>query len=457
MSIISIFYTITMLLLYECSASKELSLNFQSFNPTYSNVFNSNTFISNTFISNTFISNTFISNAFISNTFISNALNSKSINYKTNSYLTIISQYQKISMNYYSHSISVSIKNTLSWNQMLSIIQTISTKSSSRVYSRASEPYIAPTLSPILAPIETALPTMSPYIMQFPTQFPSLPPTSLPTLNFKTAMPTSFASTYMPTFVDTFAPTHMPTFVDTFTPVMSFTTDLTLSNVQTNFLDLEAQQSVIIATANSMNISIDFVTFVSSSIFKDQILNQIKLLSFNLIATTKTSIPLKGKYSTFASDPISLFTSLSTTMNTALTNGAFTNYLVTASIQLNSTATSAASVSSISIFAPIVEINGTTLSPTSRPTQNYLNGHVTKKKNFYYLFLYLSVSCISVFLLVYFIEIFRKYLKKKEKMKRNTNISLATLAQTNATNEIINATNEIINAEDIQILIVNNN
>jgi hypothetical protein len=213
-----------------------------------------------------------------------------------------------------------------------------------------------------------------------------------------------------------------------------------------------------------MNISIDFVTFVSSSIFKDQKLNQIKLLSFNLIATTKTSIPLKGKYSTFASDPISLFTSLSTTMNTALTNGAFTNYLVAASIQLNSTATSAASVSSISISAPIIKINGTTLSPTSTPTQSNLNGHVTKKKNFYYLFLYLSVSCISVFLLVYFIETFRKYLKKKNKqtmkMKRNANVALArltTLAEINASSAEINASSAEINAEDIQILIVNNN
>ena len=431
MSIISIFYTITMLLLYDCSASKEFSLNFQSFNPTYSNVF-------------------------ISNAFNSNAFNSKSINYKTNSYLTILSQYQKISLNYYSLSISLSIKNTLSWNQMLSIIQTISTKSSSSVYSRASEPYMAPTLSPILSPIGTASPTLAPYITLIPSQLQLFAPTSLPTLNFKTALPTSFAPTFMPTFVSTFA----PTLVDTFTPIMSFTTDLTLSNVQTNFLDLEAQQSVIIATANSMNISIDFVTFVSSSIFKDQILNQFKLLSFNLIATTKTSIPLKGKYSTFASDPTSLFTSLSTTMNEAVINGEFTNYLVRASIQLNSTATSAASVSSISISAPIIEINGTTLSPTSTPTQSNLKGHVTKKKNFYYLFLYLSVSCISVFLLVYFIEIFRKYLKMKGKMKRNTNVALArltTLAEINASSAEINAASKEINAEDIQILIVNNN
>jgi hypothetical protein len=328
------------------------------------------------------------------------------------------------------------------------------------VYSRASEPYMAPTLSPILSPIGTDSPTLAPYITLIPTQLQSFAPTSLPTLNFKTAIPTSFVPTYMPTLVDTFVPTYMPTLANTFTPVMSFTTDLTLSNVQTNFLDLEAQQSVIIATANSMNISIDFVTFVSSSIFKDQNLNQFKLLSFNLIATTKTSIPLKGKYSIFTSDPNSLFTALSTTMNEAVTNGAFTNYLVTASIQLNSTATSAASVSSISISAPIIEINGTTLSPTSTPTQSNLIGHVTKKKNFYYLFLYLSVSCISVFLLVYFIEIFRKHLKTKQKRKRNTNAALATLAtlaEINAANEVINASSAEINAEDIQILIVNNN
>ena len=42
-------------------------------------------------------------------------------------------------------------------------------------------------------------------------------------------------------------------------------------------------------------------------------------------------------------------------------------------------------------------------------------------------------------------------------MKRNANVALATLAEINASNEIINATLSEINAEDIQILIVNNN
>jgi hypothetical protein len=56
-------------------------------------------------------------------------------------------------------------------------------------------------------------------------------------------------------------------------------------------------------------------------------------------------------------------------------------------------------------------------------------------------------------LLVYFIEIFRKYLKMKGKMKRNTNAALARLT----TLAEINASSAEINAEDIQILIVNNN
>jgi hypothetical protein len=77
-----------------------------------------------------------------------------------------------------------------------------------------------------------------------------------------------------PTFLPTVAPTSlMPTIASTGTPtslmpIISFTTDLTLSNVQTNYLDTVAQQSVVIATANSMNISVDFVSaFTASGLF----------------------------------------------------------------------------------------------------------------------------------------------------------------------------------------------
>jgi hypothetical protein len=174
-----------------------------------------------------------------------------------------------------------------------------------------------------------------------------------------------------------------------------------------------AQQSVVIATANSMNISIDFVSFVSSSVLQNRKMNSIELLSFNLLATTKTSIPLVGKYSVFTSDPMSLFTTLSNTMTTSVANGAFTNYLVAASLQLNSTTTASTSVSGITI----VQINATTITinPTSTPT--ILNQHdVTgpySQTNYYYILLYIFGSFVSFWLLVYIVIVFYKRKRRR--------------------------------------------
>jgi hypothetical protein len=225
-------------------------------------------------------------------------------------------------------------------------------------------------------------------------------------------MPTS-----EPTYI-TENPTISPTVAPTSNmPIISFTTDLTLYNVQTNYLDDLAQQSVIIATANSMNISIDFVSFVSSSVLQNRKMSSVELLSFNLLATTKTSIPLVGKYSVFTSDPMSLFTTLSNTMTTSVANGAFTNYLVAASLQLNSTTTASASVSGITI----VQINGTTISatisPTSTPTILNQYGAISlDKTDYYYILLYTFVSFTSFCFLLFIIN--KCYIYYKMKMSR---------------------------------------
>jgi hypothetical protein len=221
-------------------------------------------------------------------------------------------------------------------------------------------------------------------------------------------MPTS-----EPTYI-TENPTISPTVAPTSNmPIISFTTDLTLYNVQTNYLDDLAQQSVIIATANSMNISIDFVSFVSSSVLQNRKMSSVELLSFNLLATTKTSIPLVGKYSVFTSDPMSLFTTLSNTMTTSVANGAFTNYLVAASLQLNSTTTASASVSGITI----VQINGTTISATISPTILNQYGAISlDKTDYYYILLYTFVSFTSFCFLLFIIN--KCYIYYKMKMSR---------------------------------------
>jgi hypothetical protein len=260
-------------------------------------------------------------------------------------------------------------------------------------------------------------------------------------------------------------------------PIISFTSDLSISNVETNYLDSLAQESIVIATANSMNISADFVTFVSSSVSKDIKIGTFKLLSFNLIATTKTSIPLQDKYSTFISDPTSLYTSLSNTMNTAVSNGIFTSYLVAASLKMNSTATVSASISSITISSVIIEINGTTISPTSTPT-SYTNVITTPNNtDYYYILLYTFVSFISFFALIYIIvkcyinykqrrmrlilskcmtQFLQKQSRERRQIRQRQRQRQIRQRQIQSRERRQKQIGETINTENIELLIVNN-
>ena len=261
--------------------------------------------------------------------------------------------------------------------------------------------------------------------------------------------------TQNPTFLPTIAPTSLegltsrPTLAPDI-PSITFTTGITLSNVQTNYLDELAQQSVIIATANSMNISDKLVTFVSSSVLQNRKMINIELLSFNLFATTKTSIPLEGQYSIFLNNPTGLFTTLSNTMTAAVLNGAFTNYLILASLKLNSTATVSAAVSGITI----IQINGTnsiTSTPTSTPTKPNIKGAYSNfQTDYYYIILYTFISFVSFYILFYLINKCYIYYKiKKIRMRRYMpKMIIRRLGQQD--------NRETINAENIELLIVNN-
>ena len=450
MPILTIFYiSLAFLLLYDCSAYSYNSYN--SYNSYYFNSnffnsgskhFNSNFFNSDTIAySNNFASNPFKYISFINSNFVSSNSHIYSILSSSFTPNAIVSSKSKSNSNY------ICSNPYLTFINSYSIIQ-----SQQKSYLSSALTYITniPTILPTAAPT-LLMPTLEPtYITENPTITPTVAPTSL--------MPTSEPPyiTENPTITPTVAPTSLM-------PIISFTTDLTLSNVQTNYLDDLAQQSVVIATANSMNISVDFVTFVSSSVLQNRKMSSIELLSFNLLATTKTSIPLVGKYSVFTSDPMSLFTTLSNTMTTAVANGAFTNYLVTASLQLNSTTTSSASVSGITI----VQINTTTtiISPTSSPT--ILNQHdVTGpyyQTNYYYILLYIFGSFVSFWLLVYIVIVF--YKRKRRRLAKYIMNLPSTVRRLGAhsiqqsieqPNTIQNdSNNDIKNTEDIVLIIDN--
>ena len=179
-------------------------------------------------------------------------------------------------------------------------------------------------------------------------------------------------------------------------------------------MDSFAQQSVIIAQALTMNISSEFITFVSSSLSNDVKYKKIRLLSYNLLVTTKTIIILQGKYSEFVNNPEILFTTLSTTMTNAVTSGAFTNNLVAVSVQLNSSSTTSASVASISISLPIIQTNNNTsvspsftpsFSPSFRPsfTPSFSPSFRPSsfRTNYYHIFVPIFISFITIYFLVY--------------------------------------------------------
>ena len=339
----------------------------------YSTNFLSNTFLSNTFLSNTFLSSTFLSNTFLSNTFLSNAFLSNT--FLSSTFLSNTFQSTKMISTTYKHSL-----------YMLTLVPSsyLYIKSSNMIYSNSiSVNKLSFTLSPTLVPTSTVI------------------------------------------LSNTFAPT--------LESLLSFTTDLTLSNVQSSHLDSVAQESIIIAQALTMNISSDFITFVSSSIYTDIKMNKIKTLSFTLLVTTKTNIILKGKYSVFLNNQQALFTTLSTTMTNAVTSGTFTQNLATMSLHLNSSTTSSASVASISISNPSTFTSNTatlipTLSATLTPTLSATliptlsatiapsNTLGTNTKNYYNSFLVIFVSLISVSLFFCFVIMLYFFYKKRNRI-----------------------------------------
>ena len=390
------------LLLYECSgyiSNQFFSYNLDTINSRNSNKNSNNKIYSDFFIlphssysirTNNIYSNFFLSHQFLSHQFLSHQFLSHSLELKTcNNYLSIIDSYsQTKSATIYSISNSNSNSNSISKEsiKMFTMIQSYYSQSNSATIYSGSV-IILRTIGPTLKP----------------TLKPTLEPTINPSINTKEKEKEKEKEDSS----------------------ISFTTDLSLSNVQSEYLDLTAQKSIILAQALTMNISSDFVRFVSSSVSKPQNLNKnnmkIKLSSYNLIVTTKTNIILQGKYSVFLSNPQLLFTTLSTSMTNL---GIFTHNLVTISLKMNSTVTASAALSSIYIFNPIIQINNTNSSVYVTPTVTHMPSFLftlkpttssknSGKENYNNSSLIIFVSCISVIVALSILYIVYLFLKRR--------------------------------------------
>jgi hypothetical protein len=245
-----------------------------------------------------------------------------------------------------------------------------------------------------------------------PTTVTTLVPTFMPT------SVTTLVPTFLPTSVTTLVPTFVPTPITTLIPtkkqtempsileglIMSFDTKLTFDNYDSEELDIKSQQAIIIATANSMNISDSYVEYIGSTL-KTRRLSIFRILGFNIIVTLKTTIPLQSQR-----DPSSLYKILTTNLINSVNSGLFTSYLITASNTLGITSFANSSISS-------VQNDDYEIKEPSKPP------HIKEKENenettYNYNIIYIIFSVLlSVYLLLYFVWLRKKYLNKNRQLR----------------------------------------
>jgi hypothetical protein len=217
--------------------------------------------------------------------------------------------------------------------------------------------------------IPTAFPTHSPTLdpTAAPTIHPSVKPSKLPTCNPTTETPTKLPSeepSQSPSYAPTVAPTQNPTVAPSpyTVAVVQFITTLTIDNVATSELDSKSQTAVVLATAESMKVSPSYVSYVPAS---SQISAAFEFTSaFQITAQTLFSSPI-NQLPLGYSDPLALYNTLTSNLQSAVSDNSFTANLVQASISVGASATSNATV----VGATSQKITYVTVSPTKAPVQ----------------------------------------------------------------------------------------
>jgi len=339
---------------------------------------NSNYFVSNYFASGR--SNQFVSNYFASNMYHAcnskNVVSSSSMNYLT----MVLSVKEKSVPQHYSLSSSSSM------NYLTMVLS--AKEKSVHYYSLSSpSPMPIPTPSPIPSPSPSPIPSPSP--SPIPSPSPSPIPSPSPSL----------------------IPTPSPSFSRD-QPLLTFESSLTLSGLSKPELDISAQQAIIIATSKSMNISLNFVKFISQKLLSQSAINYFHIFlqspTYTIVGVTDVTIPLSK-----TDNPTLIYSSLKTKLLESVGNGNFNTFLVAASIALNSTSTQNAVLLGIEMTDPIQD----------------LKSDSSKK----YDAKYLRIFLITVFSLIGIIVfgIFSIVFRKKCRMNRRNQIELIQLIELN--------------------------
>jgi len=297
-------------------------------------------------------------------------------------FLSCVSQYVRCTSTNYLRNLDFNVKQNIQEGEGGSAIFVSDMYHSIESFSSPSvEPSAMPTEMPTEEPTElpsapTETPTASPsnkHTTQAPSTSPNfVPPTQAPSIS------TSFNPSSKPVFSPTFRPTPLPgdpTFVPTrapstarpsarpsatpskqTTPIVSFTANLTLAGVTTSELDSQAQLSVVNATAVSMGVSMNTVSYVRGIATLQstrRFLMQMSLFSttYSIVAITKVDVPLS---STSFTSTTQLYTSLTTKLSQAVESGVFTTELNRIASQNNATSLLTVNVTSVAPSEPLV-------------------------------------------------------------------------------------------------------
>jgi hypothetical protein len=185
---------------------------------------------------------------------------------------------------------------------------------------------------------------------------------------------------------------------------MSFDTKLSFNNFDSAELDENSQNIIIIATANSMNISASFLKYIGSNINPAQkILKYIILTqNFNIIVLIQVNIPLQGQYLTFSKNPSTLYSLITSNLINSVNSGLFTVYLQAASSAFNSTNFANSTILSVQNDKFIIQ------NPKNDSLQNKIRAFNTDIESILYVILFSSLIIIVFMIYFYFENIKQK-------------------------------------------------
>lgn len=244
-------------------------------------------------------------------------VNSNSLLSKSIKHISSFTQTENMNSRLWSYISSFNTNEQLSRYKYISYINSnIPLSTSMNIYSMmcsAPNPTFKPSFSP--SP-PTIRPTISP--TPSPTKSPSTKPSFLP-FSLPTKSPTIKPSV-SPFSLPSKSPTSSP--LSSLVPIISFDTKISFTNYNSPELDIQNQNAIIVATSNSMNISISFIKYIGAILQSRRRLMFFRIQGYNLVVSLQITIPVTGSFS-----PQALYSSLTTKMVASVSSGNFTQFL----------------------------------------------------------------------------------------------------------------------------------